>query len=157
MNIVLRKSTQEDWSIIQKLNLEVYLNSNQFDQYMNPDDPDSEESTKGFQDDVINPDKFCMIAEIDGNPIGYLVGFESNLSWRTNRRGEINHMGVSPKYRSHGIGSMLVAEFKKWCLNRGLTHVATTTYYDDAKARHFYEKQGMKPIDVTLEGSIENL
>ncbi len=154
MNIRLRRSTQNDWQIIQKLNLEVYENSYQFDAYLNPHDPDSLNSTKGFQDDVANPNKFCMIAEIDDKPVGYLVGGENNLSWRTNKRGEIFHMGVSPTQRSHGIGTMLVNKFKKWCKAKGMTHIAATTYFNDQNARHFYEKQGMAPIDISLEGAI---
>ena len=63
-------------------------------------------------------------------------------------------MGVSPDYRSHGIGSMLVDAFKKWCRDRGLTHIAATTYFADTKARNFYQKQGMSPIDISLEGPI---
>ena len=154
MEVKIRKSTKDDWQIVQKLNFELYKNSYQFDKYMDPDDPHSDKSTKEFQDDVINPNKFCMIAEIDGKSIGYLVGSENNLPWRTNRRGEINHMGVSAEYRSHGIGTMLVNEFKKWCLKKGMTHIAATTYFADNQARHFYEKQGMKPIDISLEGPI---
>lgn len=154
MNINIRKSTKDDWQIIQKLNAEVYENSLQFDSYMNPDDPNTIESSKGFQDDVMNPSKHCLIAEINNEPIGYLVGTENNLSWRTNRRGEIIHMGVSPKYRSQGVGTMLVARFKKWCIEKGITHLAATTYFNDSKARRFYEKQGLMPIDLTLEGLI---
>ena len=96
-----------------------------------------------------------MIAEINKEPVGYLVGGVNNLSWRTNKRGEIYHMGVSPKHRSHGIGSVLVKSFKEWCLSKGLTHIAATTYFMDEKASKFYEKQGMNPIDITLEGQIE--
>ncbi len=155
MEVKIRKSVSADWSIIQKLNFEVYVNSYQFDKFMDPDDPHSKTSKKEFQDDVVNPNKFCMIVEIDGKAVGYLVGLESNLPWRTNRRGEINHMGVSPSYRSHGIGTMLVDEFKKWCLEKGITHFAATTYFDDKKVRVFYEKQGLTPIDITLEGAIK--
>jgi ribosomal protein S18 acetylase RimI-like enzyme len=155
MKVKIRKSSAKDWKIIQNLNLEVYINSYQFDSHMNPNDPDSEDSTKGFQDDVINQSKLCLIAEKGSKPVGYLVGGENNLSWRTNRRGEIFHMGVSPEYRAYGIGGMLVAEFKKWCLEKGLTHIAATTYFADDKARNFYEKQGMTPIDISLEGPIK--
>lgn len=155
MNIVLRKSTKDDWSTVQKLNAEVYVNSSQFDSYLKPGDCYTEESVKDYKETVVDPNKFCMIAEVDKEPVGYLVGGENNFPWRTNRRGEIYHMGVSSEHRSHGIGSLLVKSFKEWCLNKGLTHIAATTYFSDAKARNFYEKQGLKPIDISLEGPIK--
>lgn len=155
MDIKIRQSTKDDWKHVQRLNIEVYENSFQFDSHMDHQDPYSESSIKEYQDDVINPNKFCVLAEVDGNPVGYLVGSENNLPWRTNKRGEIHHMGVSPAYRSHGIGSMLVKEFKSWCLSRGITHLAATAYFADSKAREFYERQGLSPIDVSLEGEIK--
>lgn len=155
MNIVLRRSKKVDWQTLKKIHLELYSNSFQFDKYMDPNDPHSPKSTKEFKDDVSNPDKFCVFAMLDGEAIGYLVGGENNYSWRTNRRGEIYHMAVSPVHRSHGVGTILVNEFKKWCLGKGLTHIAATAYFADAKARAFYERQGMVSIDTTLEGPIK--
>jgi GNAT superfamily N-acetyltransferase len=152
--ITIRRSTTSDWDIIQKLNFELYENSYQYDDFMDPNDPMTEKSTKEFHDDVANPTKFCAIAEVDKSPVGYLVGGENNYSWRTNKRGEIFHMAVSAPYRSLGIGSKLVTEFKIWCLSKGLTHVAATAYAKDQKAQNFYQKQGLTPIDVTLEGPI---
>lgn len=155
MDVKIRKSTADDWQTIQRLNAEVYENSYQFDSYLIPNDPYSKSSEDDYKNTVTDPEKFCMISEINDEPVGYLVGGENNLSWRTNRRGEIFHMGVSPKFRSHGIGALLVRKFKNWCLEKGITHLAATTYFSDAKARNFYEKQGMIPIDVSLEGIIE--
>ena len=154
MNIVLRKSEAKDWQTIQKLNSEVYENSFQFDKYLKQNDPFTIESESDYKKTVVDIDKFCMIAEVDGVPAGYLVGGENNYPYRTNRRGEIFHTGSSPNFRSLGIGTLLVSEFKNWCKQRGITHIATSAYYNDPKARHFYEKQGMHPLDVTLEGII---
>lgn len=154
MNLVIRKSVASDWPIIQKLNAEVYENSYQFDPYLKPDDPFTKESEEDYKKTVVDPNKFCMIAEINNDPVGYLVGGENNYSYRSNKRGEIFHMGSSPKFRSLGIGTKLVEEFKKWCLQRGLTHIATSAYFNDPRARHFYEKQGMIPLDIGYEGKI---
>ena len=152
---ILRPAQENDWQTIQALNAEVFANSSQFDPFLKMDDPYSPKSVEGYKKAVTNRDTFCMIAEVDGVPVGYLVGSESNYSYRTNKRGEINHMGVSPQSRAHGLGSKLVGEFKKWCKERGITHIAANTYFMDDKARHFYEKNGLTPIDVTLEGSID--
>lgn len=154
MNINIRRSTKDDWQIVQKLNAEVYKNSEQFDQYLRPDDCYTKESEDDYKKSVTDESKFCMIAEVDGQPAGYIFGGENNYPYRSNKRGEIFHMGTSPAYRSHGIGSILVGEFKKWCKEKGLTHIATSAYFNDPKARNFYEKQGMTPIDVGYEGPI---
>lgn len=154
MKIHIRRTKAEDWKIIQQLNNEVYVNSEQFDQYLRPNDCYTKESEDDYKKVVIDDNKFCMIAEVDDKPIGYLCGGENNLSWRLNKRGEIYHMGVSPEYRGHGVGTLLVNEFKKWCKANGLTHIAATTYFADAKARNFYQKQGMQPIDMSFEGKI---
>lgn len=154
MIIKYRKSTARDWKIIQKLNVEVCEHCKQFDQYLDISDPYTKASEEDYKNTVSNPEKFCMIAELNGEAVGYLAGGENNNSYRTNRRGEIFHMGTSPIARSMGIGSHLVSEFKKWCTEKGITHIAVNAYYDDEKVKAFYEKQGMKPIDITFEGLI---
>ncbi len=154
MTVTYRKSEQSDWKIVQKLNSEVFEHCGQFDLYLDQNDPYKHESEENYQQLVIDPDKFCVIAELDGKPVGYLAGGESNFPYRNNRRGEILHMGVSPSARSMGIGSHLVSEFKTWCKEKGLTHIAVNAYFSDDDVRNFYEKQGMKPIDITFEGPL---
>ena len=153
--VAIRQAKESDWQSIQALNVEVFENSKQWDSYLNLADPYTPESVVGYKKNTTDSETFCMIAEIDDKPVGYLVGTQSNYSYRTNKRGEINHMGVSPSYRSHGVGTVLINAFKEWCKARGLTHIAANTYFKDEKARHFYEKNGLMPIDVTLEGEIK--
>jgi ribosomal protein S18 acetylase RimI-like enzyme len=151
----IRTTTFSDWKIIQRLNAEVFENSKQWDPFINLNDPYSTQSIKEYQEEVNDPNMFCRIAEVGSEAAGYLVGRESNYAYRINKRGEIYHMGVSPKYRDLGIGSQLITEFKKWCIKRGITHIAANTYFEDKKVRHFYEKNGLKAIDITLEGLID--
>jgi len=86
MTETLRSAVENDWQIIQALNAEVFANSLQFDQYLNLQDPYSTESVDSYKKAATDKNIFCMIAEIDGVPVGYLVGSENNYSYRTNKR-----------------------------------------------------------------------
>jgi GNAT superfamily N-acetyltransferase len=154
MQVTIRKANPNDWKIVQRLNFEVYEASKQFDEHLNLRYPFYEESEHYYQDIVSNSSFFCVIAEVNNDPVAYLIGKENNYKYRNNRVGEIDSMGTSPNHRSHGIGSKLVQEFKKWCKEKGISHVSACTYYNSPKAINFYKKQGLNPIDINLEGKI---
>jgi GNAT superfamily N-acetyltransferase len=154
MNIIIKRAKIEDLAIIQKLNNEVFVASQKYDCYLNMKWPFEKEGIKYFTN-AIKGRKYCvLIAWLDDKPVGYLIGVERNYSYRVNRVAEIDNMGVTEDYRGKGIGTLLVNEFKKWCQKRGITHIKVNTYFNYQKAINFYKKQGLKPIDVTLEGEI---
>ncbi|PIP87875.1 hypothetical protein COW80_03435 [Candidatus Beckwithbacteria bacterium CG22_combo_CG10-13_8_21_14_all_01_47_9] len=154
MAVKIRTTNKNDWKAIQKLNHEVYLASVEFDPYLKLNNPFISESVKYYKSVVTDPKFCCLVAGEAGKAIGYLTGTENNYSYRSNRVGEITDMGVSQEYRSKGVGSMLVDKFKQWCRQHELTHIKANAYYFNHKAIKFYEKQGMKPIDITLEGDV---
>lgn len=154
MNVKIRKAKPEDWKIIQKLNNEVFTVDKPHDEHLNLNWPFSKKGTTYYKSVIKDPKYFCIIAEIDRKPVSYLIGTVKKFSYRTNKTAEIENMGTSPKYRSKGIGTKLIQEFKKWCKQKELTHIYVNSYYKNQKAINFYKKQGFKPIDLSLEGKI---
>lgn len=154
MITTIRKAEPEDWKIIQRLNREMYDDNKQYDPYLDLDEPYSVKGTKGYQESTRRTDNCVLIAEVDGEAIGYLVGERKEMSYRTNKIAEIDHMAVSPKFQSQGIGAKLVNEFKEWARNYGFTHIYVNAYAGNERAIVFYKKQGLVPIDVSLEGKL---
>lgn len=116
--------------------------------------PFTEKGTKYFKEALTSKDYCCLLAYENNMPVGYLIGVERNFSYRKNKVGEIDNMGVTKKHRGKGMGTALIKEFKKWCKKRGLTHIRISTYFGYEKAINFYKKQGLKEIDLVLEGEV---
>jgi ribosomal protein S18 acetylase RimI-like enzyme len=154
MRVAIRKATPVDWQIIQRLNHEVFVNNKQHDVYENVNWPLSKEAEKYYQETTSNTKHITLIAEIKGKAIGYITGSKKDFAYRTNIVIEIDNMGVSPKHRSLGVGRKLVEEFKKIAKKKKFTHVYVESYYKNQKANHFYQKQGLKPIGLELEGKL---
>lgn len=154
MDIKIRKAKTSDWQIIQKLNAEVFEASTPFDPHLDNEWPHSPDGVGYFRQALADPGNCCLIASDNDKPIGYLIGKERNYAYRTNRSAEIDNMGVSPAFRSRGIGTLLVNRFKTWAKKRRITHLRVNTYFHSSRARTFYEKQGLQNIDLTLEGKI---
>lgn len=154
MNLKIRKAQPKDWKIIQKLNSEVFTHSAQFDKHLNLKWPSSKIGINYYKKITSDKDYCCLIAEIKGKPVAYLAGLQKNYDYRTNKVGEIDNMGTSPRFRSQGIGTQLVQEFKKWCKKQNLTHIYVCTYCHSKHAINFYKKQGLQPINISLEGEI---
>lgn len=152
--MVIRKAEPKDWQIIQKLNFGMYSHQAQFDPYLDMAEPFTDNSIKEYKDDASNPEKCSLIAEIDGQPVGYLVGARLNVSYRKLKLAEINHMAVDEKYRGQGIGSKLIAQFKIWCQGRKIDKIKATAYYHNTETIKFYQKHGLKPEGIILEGKI---
>lgn len=154
MDIHIRPTVSIDWSTIQKLNNEVFEENAKYDRYLNRQWPKSKEGVAYYKK-VTRDTKFCsLIAEVDGTAVGYLVGTERKIDYRTIRTVEIHDMGVSPAYRSKGIGKKLIDAFKDWARKNGYQSIYVNSYFGNDRAVNFYKKQGFAPIDICLEASV---
>ncbi len=151
MNIKINKAKPEDWEILQKLNNEVYLNDSEFDGDLDLDRPFSEGGSGYLKKLASGEYGKCYIAYVDNNPAGYIAMSELKFDHRKSRYIEIENMGVSPEYRSQGIGKMLVDEARKWAKELGINKVFVVAYYDNQKAVKFYKREGFKEIGLELE------
>lgn len=63
-------------------------------------------------------------------------------------------MGVSPNFRSKGVGAQLVNQCLEIAKKNGYQKVYVNSYSDNTKATAFYEKCDLKKIDVSLEKNL---
>lgn len=151
MDITIRTAKPEDWKIIQKLNNEVFEDNKSYDPHLDERWAMSDTGINYFKKVLTSTDHCCIIAEINHQPVGYLTGGPKELDYRTVKMAEIHNTGVTPAYRSKGIGSMLVSYFRQWSKDHGYQTVYVNSYFKNEKAIAFYKKQGMSPIDISLE------
>lgn len=149
--ITLRKATTDDVETLQMLNDEVFVDNHKYDFDLVMDWAKGPEGFKYFFQLVESEAAFCIVAEDDGIPIGYLAATPQAIAYRKSKYVELENMGVIPAYRSKGIGSLLCKEFYAWAKTIGFNKVVVNAYIANAGAIEFYKKQGFNEIDVTLE------
>ncbi|MEA3354888.1 MAG: GNAT family N-acetyltransferase [Patescibacteria group bacterium] len=152
--ITFKKALPKDWEIIQKLNHQIFQDNSQYDKYEDVNWPFSKNGINYFKKVTSNKNYYCLIIYDDDKPIGYLAGVEKKFGYRTNKTAEIENMGISPQYRSQGLGTKLINKFRQWCKQKNFTHIYVNSYYKNKKAINFYKNQGLKPIDISLEGKV---
>jgi ribosomal protein S18 acetylase RimI-like enzyme len=87
-----------------------------------------------------DPDLF-LVAEIDGKIVGTVLGgFDG-------RRGMMYHLAVSPGYRQHGLGDILVANLEQRLREKGCIRYYLLVTKDNAEAIRFYEARGFERMD----------
>lgn len=154
MNITIRKATFNDWKIVQKLNNEVFLVDAPHDPHLDMTWPFSETGISHYKRFVTSPEFMTFIAYADENPVGHIVGGPKEISYRKIKMAEIIEIGVTPSHRSMGIGALLIDKLREWCRQNGYKKLFVNAYYKNEKAIAFYRKQGLEPIDISLETDV---
>lgn len=153
--MTIRFAEKNEVTTLQNLNDEVFIDNAKYDTDLKLDWAQSEEGKTYFTEIVNNPNSICLIAEEDTKPVGYLVAKPKHFGYRLSKYVEIENMGVSPDYRSKGIGVKLIDECAKVAKERGFAKVYVCAYSQNTNAVRFYEKCGFTKIDISLEKNIQ--
>ena len=89
---------------------------------------------------------YCLIAEYEGEVVGYLIAEER---WRG--RAYLSRIGVLPSWQSRGVGTRLMVEAFAEMRRDGLRGVLLNTQAKNLQAQAFYQRLGFFP---TGEGTI---
>lgn len=154
MNVNIRRAIETDWPIIQKLNNEVFVDNAIYDPNLDLTYPFSKAGIAHYKEAASSSKLCCFIAFDKDVPVGLLVGGPKKLAYRKKKMSEIIELGVSPGYRSHGIGARLIDEFRHWSKENGYQIMMVSCYYSNNKAISFYKKCGLTPIDISFEGKV---
>lgn len=95
---------------------------------------------------LMNRDKDgFFVAEVDGNPVGFVACDANWLSFFENEEvGEIHEIFVHPKWQGRGIGSALLLKALDYAKERGRTIAELWVGIRNVKAKKFYEKFGFR-------------
>jgi len=152
--MTIRLARKDEVKILQNLNDEVFVDNHKYDPDLKMDWAQSETGRKYFTEALNNPEAICLIVEEDNKPIGYLVAAPKDFGYRLSKYIEIENMGVSPNFRSKGVGIQLVNKCLEIAKERDYQKVYVNAYFENTRAIAFYEKIGLKKIDISLEKDI---
>jgi len=147
----IRKVKPNEWSNLQELNNEVFVDNAKYDPDLVLDWAYSDEGRKYFQELVNDPDSICFVAEDNNLLVGYLAASPKPISYRKSRYLEVDNMGVIPDYRSKGVGKILMDTCKEWAKDNDYQKLFVNSYSKNEKAIRFYKKCGFDNIDISLE------
>lgn len=150
--VKIRKAKTDEWSALQTLNNEVFVDNAKYDPDLVVDWAYSDLGKKYFQKLVNDQESVCFVAEDSSRKlVGYIAASPKYFSYRKSRYVEVDNMGVIPSFRSQGIGQMLMEECKKWAKANNFQKLYVNSYSQNEKAIAFYQRCGFQKIDVSLE------
>ena len=147
--MLIRKAEIRDLRDIQELNNQLFeLEIASFDEYLIKDWPLSNKGKQYFETAI--KDSYVIVAEVDGNVVGYLLGEECNIPYYNFKIAELCNMCVDKNYRKQGIGNKLYSEFENHYKKQGVEHFIVTASYKNENAKQFYKKMGFKEANSTF-------
>lgn len=156
MNVVIRKARESELAAIQELNHQLFISDAVSDPTLNINWPYEAEGIDYFKRMIAGINGVCLVAEIDGQLIGYLAGClrKQHGAWGV-RRTEVENMIVASDHRSQGVGSQLITAFFEWSKGQGITHVLVGAFASNKQAIAFYERQGFVAYELVLEAKLD--
>lgn len=155
MNIEIKRADISNLKEIQNLNNQLFeLEYNNFDPSLKVGWPFEKEGTAYFTDMLNNEIVYIALAE--DKIIGYLAGsINIQHSYVTKSLAEVDNMFILEDYRKYGIGSKLMNEFKKYCIQNSIEELKVTASAKNSNAIKFYKKNGFNEFEITLKQDLK--
>ena len=155
-DITIRHATTDDIETIQKLGFELLdFERKNWDPSLDANWPFSEEGKKKYLAAIEN--KYTIIAEKDGEPVGYLIGKLIDISpdsARPIKQAYLENIYVSESMRGANIGSEIFANFRDYCKSEGVSRINVSVISDNENAIKFYKNVGFSPRSISLSQEI---
>lgn len=96
--------------------------------------------------------KTCLVAEIDNNVAGFVIGVIKEWGFGVERSGWIEMIEVDPKLMGIGVGKSLGETLIKYFKNEGIKEVYTSVKWDSGDLIAFFKSIGFdKSNFINLE------
>ncbi len=150
----IRKTTAEDIPKIMALVEELNISDLPFNEQVDVKWGETDEGKKYYTEKIDATKGICFIAEIENEPLGFIMGEIEDNSYRTIKVVFVVNLYVKEDFRNQGIGKKLVDVFIDWGKKIGAQKVSVTAYTPNKKAIQFYEREGFQPFNIKLERSL---
>lgn len=99
-----------------------------------------------FKNNVRSIKKLALVAEVNGIPVGYLLGgiIKQPPVMKIIEIGTITDFAVTKKWRNRGIGSKLLKEFERWCKSRKIKIITLQVADNNKNSINFYKKHNFQ-------------
>ncbi|MBR3122061.1 GNAT family N-acetyltransferase [Candidatus Saccharibacteria bacterium] len=152
MSIIIRTATMADLKAIQKLGFELLdFERQNWDPTLDVDWPFSEVGKASYEKAI--KEKYTIIAEADGKPIGYLIG-SVKPSMKDGARhitaAQLENIYVDQNYRRSNVGKKLFESFATYCKKQKADVMNVMVNAKNKNAISFYEKVGFSPSRISF-------
>jgi ribosomal protein S18 acetylase RimI-like enzyme len=150
----IRRASAADLPVLGRLGASLLSAHYAFDarRFMSPDD-DSERGYAWFLgQELSNDDVIVLVAELDGEVVGYVYAGIEGQNWRELREeaGFIHDVVVTPEHRSYGVGGLLVEAAADWCRERGMPRVLLWAAEQNTTAQRLFARAGFRRTMVEM-------
>jgi len=121
--------------------------------------PTDEESTSTWLGPIIgNPDAYCVLAEKDGEAVGYLfaqeVRREESLIRPALRWLILEHVAVAPSFQRQGIGTALMKVLFVEAAARKIDRIELEVWSFNGQAQRFFAQHGFAEFNQRMEANV---
>lgn len=88
----------------------------------------------------------CLLAEVDGEVVGFALYFHNYSTWRGRPGLYLEDLFVQPALRGRGIGKQLLVKLAQIAVERGCARMEWAVLDWNAPAIGFYESLGAQPL-----------
>jgi GNAT superfamily N-acetyltransferase len=88
----------------------------------------------------------CLIAELDGEPVGFAIFFHTYSTWRARRGIHLEDLWVTPSARQRGVGRTLLARLAALAVERGCARLEWAVLDWNELAMSFYRGLGASAL-----------
>lgn len=144
-NILIRKATDSDLPIIEKLIIEL------IDSMDNREGIATHMALENCRNLLSDANSYFLLAEIEGEVIGFINLTIRKTLLHSGPSGLIDEFIVTRSCRSKGVGKQLIHAATQKCKQLGCCEVEVSTEFTNTNAKEFYRKCGFEERGVILE------
>ena len=154
MPILIRSAQAGDLPVLGRLGAQLMRVHHDFDarRFLSPG-TDPERGYAWFLGTQMeDEDCLLLVAELDGEVIGYVYAAIEPLSWKELRdeAGFIHDLVVDAAHRGGGAGSQLLDAASEWLRSRGMARVMLWTAEQNTGGQRLFARSGFRPTMVEM-------